>query len=229
MNVLVYPGENGVAQGVAEFWGGNLTETSFATSYIPNAGATNTQVTRTADDMTMDPHPANTNEWVLPEEFCATCAASKITIYYEAKCQWSGSADIGGVSRELLSISPVAGAPRISSYVDDVGRLRFIFYDSGAAFNWVRSGADPVDYSEWFSARCVMDYADMSRMDMWIAQPPPPDGVESDAGMGFSGNVGTETFDTSNTLIRVGQEYDGTVSGYCNVRNLRIVPAEVRP
>ena len=57
-------------------------------------------------------------------------------------------------------------------------------------------------------------------MDMWIAQP--PESVESNAGMTYTANAGGATFDSTDTLIRIGQQYNDIVESFCHTRNLRI-------
>lgn len=78
-----------------------------------------------------------------------------------------------------------------------------------------------------FDCPFVIDFANLSRMDMWIAQP--PEGTESNTGMTYSANTGTATFDTGDTEIRVGQQYNDLVECYCHNRALNIEPVEVRP
>jgi hypothetical protein len=64
-------------------------------------------------------------------------------------------------------------------------------------------------------------------MDLWVAQP--VDTAESNSGMVYVGNSGSDTFDTTGVLIRVGQGYDGTVDSNCWFRNVQIWPWEVTP
>jgi len=237
---IVYPGERAVATGVAEFWGANLTETTFATSYIPNPGAATTQVTRTADDITLDPHPAGTNEIVLPETFSATGPASKLTVYGEFKCEFHDNTEIK-VNHMLMSISGDTGAGerqadsshnRVVVYVDAGSQLEASLQDSGGTDHMATTIAgNPVDFDEWFSVRVFFDLADFSRMNMWVQQCPGEcyASGEDDSGMTFTNNAGTGNFYTDDTLVRLGQWQDGTVNAYCKIRNLRIVPAEVRP
>ena len=66
-----------------------------------------------------------------------------------------------------------------------------------------------------------MDFADMSRMEAWV------DGDSS--AMSYTGNSGSEDFDLTNTKISIGQEYDDDVFAGFRIRNLQIVPEEIRP
>lgn len=221
---------DGLDQDSLYVWGAQFEEgMTFPTSYILTTTA---PVTRTADDITLDPHPAGTNEIVLPEEFCDTCAASKLTVYGEFKCDWSGSADIGSTQRSLVEVSGnagTAGQQRNRLYLEttQTGALYGNFRDDSSTLHSVYTGADPVDYSNWFSVRLVLDFEDLSRMDMWIAQP--PEEPESNSGMSYTANTGTATFDTGDTLVRIGQQYNGGIEGHCWTRHLRVVPEEVRP
>lgn len=228
----VYPGEQGVATGVAHFWGGNITETPFLTSYISNAGAVTTQVTRTADDMSLDPHPAGVNEYILPETFAPNTNTDRLTLYGEFKCEWSDNVDIGSTQRSLIEISGNAGTAgqtrnRVWFEVTETGRLYGYLRDDSSTSHYVNSAANSVNYDGWFSVRLVLDMTDLSRMDMWLAQP--PEAAESNAGMAYTANAGGATFDTIDTLIRIGQQYNGLIESFCKSRNIRITPREIRP
>jgi len=222
----ITPGEYGVAQDIVHVWGANLTETPFVTSYIPNSGAATSQVTRAADVMTLDPHPAGTNEYILPEEFCDTCIASKLTIYGEFRCAWSSSADIGVTTRKLVDISGNTGAStatrnRVFFQFQNNGRMYAFFRDDADTDHYAYTAVNPIDFSDWFSLRFVVDMANLSRMEFYLN--------EDSFGSTYVNNNGTATWDTTDNLIRIGQQYNGTVDGFCHVRNLRIVSAEVRP
>ncbi len=80
------------------------------------------------------------------------------------------------------------------------------------------SGVGPVDFSGMFTIKFFVDLADMSRMDLWVSG--------SNAGMTYSNNTGTATFDTTNTLIRIGQNYIPMVDSSCYISNVRLQPFE---
>ena len=240
MAFSVVPGDWNTVQGTAHFWGANLTETPFPVSYIPNAGVGNTQVTRTADDITLDPHPAGTNEIVLPLSFTPTGPASKLTVYGEFKCEFHDNTEIK-VNHMLLSISGDTGAGErqadsghncVVVYVDAGSQLEASLQDSGGTDHMATTVAgNPVAFDEWFSVRVFFDLADFSRMNMWVQQCPGEcyASGEDDSGMTFTNNTGTGNFYTDDTLVRPGQWQNGTVNAYCKIRNLRIIPAEVTP
>lgn len=220
-----HPGESGVATGIAHFWGANLTETTFPTSYFPNAGAATTQLTREADDIVLDPHPAGSSEIILPEFFTPAGPANKLSMFLEAKCQYSGSAEMG-IARNIIEISGNTGTAsatrnRFRLYVLVTGRIYMVIRDDAEVDHLIQAAIDVIPYNDWFSVRAVFDFADFSRQDMWING--------SNAGMTYAGGTGTGTFDTTNTLVRLGQNLNGTITGSCWIRNLRIAPYEVRP
>lgn len=222
LSSLLYPGENGVATGAAHFWAANLTETTFATSYIPNAGVATSQVTRTADDMTIQPVEPGTNNRILADTYNAAGPASKLTVYLEVKCQWSSSADIG-TTREFFEISGNAGTAsgtrnRVILQVHNAGLVQAFLRDDADVDYSIASAVDVVDYSEWFSIRFVIDFTDLSRMELWI----------NESSIGNGGNSGTASFDTISTMIRVGQRYSTGIDAHCHFRSLRINNQEIR-
>jgi len=204
-------------------WGAQFEEGTFPTSYIEVPSTAS--ITRQADDITMDPHESGTNLIVLPDLFTAG-QADKLTISFEAKCQWSGAADIGTPDRSFVDISGNTGTAerlrnRVNLQVNSDGRLFAFFRDDSSTMHYVRTGADHVDYSQWNSFRFVLDFADLSRMDLWING--------NNSGLTYDTNTGTGVFDTSGTKIRIGQQYNGVVEGNMQIRNLQIIPAEIRP
>lgn len=217
----VFPGDRGVSTGVAHFWGANLTETTFATSYVPNPGVATSQVTKTADDMGMEVHPAGTNEIVLADEFCATCAANKLTIYGEWKAEWSSVTDIGGVARRLVSIGEAGSLiDTVDMIVNSDGRVIIFLYDNGGTTRWIRSAVH-TSYDEWFTVQAVIDFADLSRSELWVDEVVDHN---SDSNM-----TGTAIFDTTDCLIRIGSNRTGTVDGFNWTKSLRVNNQEIRP
>jgi len=180
-------------------------------------------VTRTADDVTILACE-DVQSCILP-----TCGpvgpASKLTVFFEFKCDWSGSTDIGE-DRALLEISGNAGTAsatrnRVRIWYDLANtRLEAQLRDDADADHEMRD-ATVYDYSEWHSVRAVFDFSDLSRIDMWV------DGDNS--AVTYNGNTGTADFDTDDVSIKLGQEYDGTVNGNCSIKNLRLTAQEIRP
>ena len=218
LGVVVYPGQFSASTGTAYFANVNLTETTFPVSYINNDGALTTQVTRTADSMTMDPHPEVGNR-ILPDKFENTGA---LTVEFDAKCEWSGSTDING-DRRILEISGNSGTAsgtrnRVQIYGTSTGRVLGMVRDNGVVDHFAQTVAvDPVNFSDWFSVKMFLDFTDLSRMNLWINK------ISNNT---YSNNSGVAVFDTTNTLIRIGQNYLGTVNAFCSVKNLRISPSE---
>jgi len=219
ISAIVTPGERSVSTGIAHFWGANLTETTFPVSYIYNAGAVATQVTRTADSYTIDPHGANNANIVLPTTFCSTCTASKLTVEFEAKCQFSGVANIGSLVRYLIGIGDVSSANNnFQLYVSTSGRIYASFTDSIGGIHFGYSAVDVVNYSNWFKIKTFIDLSDLSRMYLAVNG--------SSAGITYTGNAGTAIFNTTNNLIRFGSDRTASVFSHCSIRNLRIEPKE---
>ena len=218
----IYPGESGVAVGAAHFWGANLVESKFATSYIPNSGAATTTVTKTADSMTIDPHPANSNEYIIPELFSPTGVATKLTVEFEMKAEYNSSTDMPSYSY-VCEISGNAGTAnnarnRLNVATSSGGRILFYFYDDSLVVHSIESAINTVPYNQWHKYKFFIDLADLSRMDAWI------DG--SNTGMTYTARTGTATFDTTNCLLRLGMGNTGGVVNYTWFRNLRISPSE---
>lgn len=222
LSFYVYPGERAVATGVAHFWGANLTETTFPTSYIPNPGAATSQVTKTADSLGIDVLEAGTNNRILADVYCQNCAADKITIYGEWKAEWSSSTDIGQ-DRRLVNMGNASSANNnLELYVSSAGNVFLRFQDNGGTIRTINSAVDPTGFSDWFSIRGVVDFTDLSRSELYI------DGVVDHAA--DSGNwTGGATFDTAGNKIRLGADRTGTVDGFHHTRQLRAANSEIRP
>jgi len=202
-------------------WEAQIEPSPFPTSPI---STTNAAVTRTADDLTIDPHPANTNERILPELFAPGTPADKLSVYFEAKCEWSGSVDIGE-HRYLMTISGNGGTAawnrnRFWIYTTSAGIVSTRLYDNGNTQRYMDSAVDPIDFDEWFSIRMLFDFTDLSRSMQWINE------VENITG-GVNNMTGTATFNTSDVSIRIEQAYNGLINGNCHIRTLRINNKEI--
>lgn len=214
---------DGLNQDSLYVWGAQVENSPFPTSYIEVPATAD--VTRTADDVTMLPCD-DVHSCVLPLGFGGAGQADKLTIFFEFKCDWTGSTDIGE-DRALLEISGNAGTAsatrnRVRIWYDLANtRLEAQLRDDADADHEMRD-ATAYDFSAWHSVRAVFDLADMSRMDLWV------DGDNS--ATTYNGNTGAVEFDLTNAEIRIGQEYDGTVNASCKFRKGRplVWPEEIR-
>ena len=217
IRIEAYPGENGVATGIAHYWGANLTETTFPVSYIKNAGAGTTQVTRTADSMMIDPYPDVGNK-ILSDKFDED---GVLTFEFDAKCEWGGSSDIGEQRYYFTLGNCTDGLNRVTSYVSATGRLNgFSLYSAAGVQTYGYSLVDPVDFSEWHTVKARIDFGDLSRCTMWING--------SDAGITYVNNIGTAVFDgtLNDPKLYLGADRCETPNIYCNIKNFRILPRE---
>lgn len=197
-------------------WQAQIERSPYATSAIPT---TVSQISRAADSLTFDPHEANTTKYVLATEYNGTTSASKLTIYFEAKCLWAND---DGKSHTLVAIGGNAGTAGSAR-----NRLRFLKNASDVLYMHMyldsvsRSVAEnpmTADPTEWHSYRGFIDFADLIRSEFWV----------DDVSIG-NFTAGTDAFDTTNVLIRIGQQYNANVDGDCRINNLLIWNAEVRP
>jgi hypothetical protein len=164
-------------------------------------------------------------DYVLPKSFGGSGEPDKLTISFDVKCNFSDSSDIGDIQRQLEIGGDIGTASstrnRIIVLFDDDGRAYAYVRDDADADHFAYTAVDAVDWAEWHNYHMVVDFADFSRMDFWV------DGDNS--GLTWSGRSGTGSFDLVDTKIRIGQDYAGDVSGNCQIKNLQIVPQEIRP
>lgn len=225
--VAIYIGEAdndyvfvGLDQDSIVIWGADWIENTYGTSHIPNTGTG--YPVKLADDVTIDPHPANENKDIIPETICDTCNATELTVQFDAKCWGSNNEDIDE-SNYLFSVSASTGTAsstrnRFDMYVTSSGRVRMDFRSDSTSTHYMYSASDATDYSEWFTMKVYMDFADLSNMDLWLNG--------SNAGITRFGNAGTATFDTSDTRITIGQTYFNGIITNCTIRNLRVEPEQ---
>lgn len=198
-------------------WGAQVELGMFPSSYI---ATTTTSATRTADDLSMDPHEAGTTRIVLPEEFNSTTYADKLTVYIEAKGLYASAADIG-VTRRLINIGDSTSANNdFELYVHTDGRVYLSFTDNGGTVRTINSAVHTF-YDSWFSVRVIVDFADLSRSELYVNE---TIDHATDANM-----TGTATFDTTDCLLRLGADRQGSVDGFNRIRKLRINLSEIRP
>lgn len=225
----VYGGQSGVSTGITYYWGATMTENAFSVSYVETPARA--QVVRTADSLTFDPHPEDSRD-LIPYTFSPDIAANKLTVYLEAKCEWSGVADIG-ISRTIIEIGGNTGVSsgvrnRIYATVDGAtADIYFAVWDDTGTPHFARLPGGSLDHSEWFSIRGIIDFEDLSNLDLYVSQTDTTE--ESNAGVVYFGNTGTAELNTEDSLIRIGQQYDGTVDSFCRFKNLRIEPRIILP
>ncbi len=163
----------------------------------------------------------------LPISLGGSSPHDKLTISFDLKGLWSDDTDIGS-RKELISISGTEGSAENGNYFSiTVGynaELDFYFYDNIQREFWGYTNGSPIDdWSEWHSFRIVLDFADMSRMGIWIDD-------NDDIGMSYNEtNTGTAELNMTDTRIRIGQDSNGTVCAGFRIRNLKIAAEEIRP
>lgn len=206
LNEYIYLNDGGGFLGTGtkqvSVWGMGLAANSFMTTYC--GPTTTSSVTCTADSLTMDPSPSGGNKRVLADTYCATCAASKLTIEFQAKCEWSSSADSASSLKYLIGI---AGGPvHIYGYGG-----RMYFDRTGVDYKY--AALDAVNYSNWHTYKFFIDYADLARSYVLI------DGVP---GAGAAGTwTGTATMSTSGNIY-IGSNISNASQGNCSIKNLRV-------
>jgi len=226
----------GLNQDSIYVWGAQFEESLFPTSYIPT---TDVAVTRSADDLTIEVSPVNGSYLLLAKEYGPTLHASKLTVYFEAKCIWRDNIEIDA-NYMLLSISGNTGAGaeqadhahnRMYFLVQNDGTLQALMETSDGVAHMATTGVDPVHWDQWFSARLFVDFADFTRMNFWMQQCSGDCYVSKEVPTVafFTNNTGTGSFFTDGTLIRFGQWYNTDINGNCRFRNLRITNSEQAP
>jgi hypothetical protein len=205
-------------------WGMQTEVGKFPSSYTPNPGGAGTSVTRTADNLTLDPHTAGTNEFVLPEFFCPTCSANKITIEFDAKGQFSSSVNVPSENALYVEISGNSGTAtitrnRVFVIVRATGAVATYLRDDSDVDHIVDAPVDYVDYSVWHRYKAYYDVTDFTTMELWIDGSVP-------VGAGYTNNAGSATLDITNCMIRIGQRFDGQIRAAFWIRNLKIEPYE---
>jgi hypothetical protein len=214
MRIRCYPGERGTATGVAHFWGGQLEEGTFPTSYIKTVASA---VARNPDEISVEVSDIDT----LPLEISDSSHYTKLTVEYEMKALFVGSADVD-VSRSIFEISGNTGTAgtsrnRVLVLVTNGGVAGAYFYDDSSTVHNVTGAADPVDFSDWHHYKFYLDMSDLSNMFFEI---------DGSAQANKSGASGTATYDLTNCAIRPGMSFGGVVSADCKIRNLRILLTE---
>jgi hypothetical protein len=200
-------------------FGAQVEQFPVPSSYIPTTTAA---VTRSADLLNLDPSPPNATNTLIPETICGTCASSKLTVQFDAKCRYASSTEIASpvTTTSLLEISStLVGTNRLRVQITNAGVVGAYLDDSTATTHSSVTAANPVTFNNWFTIKAMFDLADLSRMYMTVG--------------GYAGaytlvnNAGTATFDNTTTKIRLLQVYnDGAPIGTCWIRNLRIQPYE---
>jgi hypothetical protein len=152
----------------------------------------------------------------LPVKIGNSYQAKKLYIEFESKCAFASATDIGSAKR-VLSISGNTGSAdadsnRINIVPNADGRFyTYFFGNDDTTAHFAVSGVF-TNLNTWKKHRLYLDLTNMANNSYRI------DGVES----AWTANSGTENLDLTNTLVRYGQEYDGTVIGDCSLRNVRL-------
>ena len=142
----------------------------------------------------------------------------KLYLDFDTKCGWSSLSNMGATAREIFSISGDTGTSdnstnRIRIYVNTNGKLYASIYPKDENDERFMSTAVHSDWDKWHSHKIMWDLADLTRSRFTT------EGVYAtlDATM-----TGAKNIEFTDTLIRPGQDYSGTVSGNCTIRNLRL-------
>ena len=220
-NILIYvcEGDNdniftGADQDSLYVWQAQVEEGLYATSPIETDA---TAVTRTADNVTLDLHVADSPYLILPPTI-----SGPFSIEFDAKCLFEDNTDIAA-SKTIISISGNTGTAdantnNFSIQVATDGKLSATLYDSADTLHSLTTATDPTPFNGWFKVKAYMDLSDLSNNDLWLNG--------SNASITKVANTGTATWSTLFNAVRIGQDYSGTVSGDCKIKNLRISPKE---
>jgi len=204
------------------FWNVQVETGLFPTSPIDT---TTGQVTRAADNLTMEICD-DQGSCVLPYDIGDSGEPDKLSFRLRVKCHYTDSGDIGLADMFAFSISGNTGTAsatrnRVFLQFTNSGRVYFWVRDDGDNDHYAYSGIDPLDLSEWNEFQVFVDFADLSRMEMWMNG--------SSTGISYVGNSGTATLDLSDTKIRVGQNHLGTIGGNCWFDGVWMWTEEITP
>lgn len=164
---------------------------------------------------------------VLPKYFGPTSPYNKLTVELEARCSFTNSTNIT-ISRQLLSVGGLQGTAHatrnhLDIQVSSAGRIYAYLYDDTGSAHYGYTASDPLLFDRWFKVRAFFDLSDGTRNYLKWGY---ADDEPTTTGVSYVGNTGTYSWDTTNNLIRVGQEYNGTISGACEFRNILVDPVE---
>lgn len=154
---------------------------------------------------------------ILPVKIGNSYEAKKLYVEFESRAEYSSATDIGD-PRNILSISGNTGSAASNKnnfqvYALTDGKFYMdMFGDNDTTAHEVFSAAS-TSHNVWKKHSVFVDFTDLSKTSYMI------DGVG-----GTQANCsGTENFDATNTLLRVGQGYTATTYiGDVQIRNLRI-------
>ena len=214
LGIRVYPGRAGIATGVVHAWGGMIEIKSFPSVYVPTANTT--IVDRAADSA----------DYAIPTPVQSIGGSAKnnvLTVEFDCRGLWSAAADLAA-SKTLLELSGNTGVcgvarNRVRFFVAADGKITMYVYDGDdGTLHSVTGTADITDYSDWFTVKGTIDCGDLSNLDMTVNG--------SNSGFSYSNNSGTCSLLLSDGRVRLGQEYDSTVTGDCYIRDLKIYVEE---
>jgi len=139
----------------------------------------------------------------------------KLTMEFECNLEYSGSAEAGG-SKSMVEISSAltgSTANRFAVYYS-AGKVGAALWDSVAGLRYIYTALDPVDFTDWHKVKFHIDTGDMSNMDLWID--------DSNIGNVYTNRTGTCDFDTTECSIRIGDNFQDTLTLNGRVRNLKV-------
>lgn len=188
-------------------WRPQITEQCYSSSSIHTETSA---VARTADDVTIGN--------VLNDE------STIFTVEFKAKCLFNEADEIDS-TKNILEISGNTGTAsvvrnRLTINMATDGKLHAQLIDDSIVAHEAYTTADVVDYRNWFMVQAHFDGTDYSNNTLKIGT------YRSDlssAGVTYSGNSGTGVFDTTGTLTRIGQTFDGSITGDCKILDLYII------
>ena len=154
---------------------------------------------------------------ILPVNIGNSYEAKKLYVEFDAKCEFTGSTDIGSSAKYMLEIGGNTGSAEVSknrftAYIAVGGTVGMDLRDNSSVQHYGTSAAT-TGWNTWHRFKYYADCADMTKMQMLI------DGIEVAS---YTGRSGTCDFDLTNALIRVGQTYAGTPNCNCTIRNLKL-------
>jgi hypothetical protein len=180
------------------------------TSYIPTVAAA---VTRSAESLTLDPHPVNSTNKIIPESVCSTCAAKTITLIFDYRCRYASTTEMVSPLSDPSQLMDVSGSTGTADTARN-GTLRGRIYDDASGSHYIDTAAIS-NHNVWKTVKLYVDTADLSRMKLSVS--------DYSGAYTYTSVSGTATLDTTNDLIRLGNTYSGGATGTCWYRNPQIL------
>jgi hypothetical protein len=191
-------------------WGAETKLGAFPTVYIPTTAAS---ASRSADSLT---YPSD----FIPGYFVGNSyQRNTLAIEVRVKCQYTDTNNIGAnTSRPFLCIGGNAGtASATRNHVVIHGYNQYVyasFYSNGSVTErYMRHTV--TNANQWHTYKLTLDFTDLSAATF----------TKDDVAFtpGESANMsGTHDFDATNCLLRIGQTYAGSVTGFCEIDYIKI-------